>query len=67
MCGVELGRRDDFRQLFHVHRFDIDNIYIVISQDESQDRGVLTETLVTDIEIPQVDPEIISRNVGFLV
>lgn len=42
--GVEFGGRDDFRQLLHVCGLDIDNV----------------KTLVLDVQIPQVDPEIVA-------
>lgn len=44
--GVEFGSRDDFGELFHVRGLDIHNV----------------ETLVLNVEVPQVDAEIITAD-----
>jgi len=48
---VEFGRGDNFGEFFHVGRFDIDNV----------------ETLVLDVEVPEVNPEIITTYEGLSV
>jgi hypothetical protein len=48
---VELSRSDDFCQLFHVGRLDVDDI----------------ETLILNVEVPQIDPEIIATNESLAV
>lgn len=48
---VELGCRDDFGQLLHVCRLDIHDI----------------ETLVLDVEVPQVDSEIVTADKGLAI
>lgn len=60
---------NDFCQFFHVDRFDVDNIcwgteYQKLPQNDGNKR---TETLVTDVEVPEVDAEIIGRDVRFTV
>ena len=44
--GMELSSRDDLCQLFHVCRFDIDNI----------------EALVLNVKVPQVDPKVVAAD-----
>lgn len=41
---MELGGGDDFCQLFHIGRLDINNI----------------EALILNVEVPQIDPEIVT-------
>lgn len=48
---MELGRCDHLSELLHVVRLDVDNV----------------ETLVRDVEIPQVDAQIIRRDEGLAV
>lgn len=48
---MELGGRDDFSKLLHVRRFDVNDV----------------EALILDIEVPQVDPEVVTADEGFLV
>lgn len=48
---VELSRCNDLRQLLHVCRFDIHNV----------------ETLVLDVEVPQVDSEIVTADKGLAI
>ena len=43
---MELGCRDDLRQLLHVRRLDVDNI----------------KALVLDIQVPQINPQIVTAN-----
>mmetsp|Transcript_51447 Transcript_51447/g.129077 ORF Transcript_51447/g.129077 Transcript_51447/m.129077 type:complete len:219 (-) Transcript_51447:624-1280(-) len=51
VCGVELGGRDYLRQLLHVCGLDVHNI----------------EALVVDGQVPQVDAQIVRRDVCFPV
>jgi len=61
--GVKLCRCDNFCQFFHVHGLDINNICesslkkegLLMNTAIKARRCMLTETLVTDIEIPQID------------
>lgn len=48
---MEFGRGDNFGEFFHVGRLDIDNV----------------ETLVLDVEVPEVNPEIIAAYEGLSV
>ena len=48
---VELGCCDDFCQFFHIGRFDVDDV----------------ETLILNVEVPQVYPKIITANEGLPV
>lgn len=43
---MKLGSSDDLRKLFHVCRLDVDDV----------------ETLVLDVQIPQVDSQIVARD-----
>lgn len=43
---MELGSRDDFSELFHVGRFDVDNI----------------EALILDVEVPEVNAQVITAD-----
>ena len=45
VCWMEFGSRDDFSQLFHVGRLDVHYV----------------ETLIRDIEMPEIDAQIVSR------
>lgn len=66
---VELGSRDDFCQLLHVDGFDIENVcsestlvslrYIAHAWTSTG----RTETLVADVEVPQIDSQVISAHV----
>lgn len=49
--GVEFGGRDDFRQLLHVRRLDVDDV----------------EALVLNIQVPQVHPQVVATDEGFPV
>lgn len=66
--GMELGRSDDFSQLLHVHRFDVDDICV---RHKWQSRGykgaLLTEALVTNIKVPEIYSKIVSGDVSFLI
>jgi len=48
---VELSRGDDFGQFLHICRLYINDV----------------EALVLDIEIPQIDPEIVTADEGFAI
>ena len=48
---MELRSCDDFSELFHVRRLDIDNV----------------EALILDIEVPEVYPQVIRADVGFSI
>lgn len=48
---MELGRRDDLRQFLHVGRLDVDDV----------------EALVGYLQVPQVEPEVVRRQVRLLV
>lgn len=48
---MELGRRDDLRQFLHVGRLDVDDV----------------EALVGDLQVPQIKPEVVRREVRLLV
>lgn len=50
-CRVEFSGRNHLRQLLHVGGFNIDNI----------------ETLVLDVEVPQIHSEVIAANEGFAI
>ena len=53
---MEFGRSDDLGQLLHIDRLDIHNVYPKVSTSMITNRSyLLTETLVTDIEIPKID------------
>ncbi|KAI6754410.1 hypothetical protein HG530_012924 [Fusarium avenaceum] len=49
--GVKFGGRDDFGELFHVGRLDINNV----------------ETLILNIEVPKIDPQIITADKGLSI
>lgn len=49
--GVKFGSRDDFGELFHVGRLDINNV----------------KTLILNIEVPKIDPQIITADKGLSV
>lgn len=44
--GVEFGGGDDFRELFHIRGFYIDNV----------------EALVLNVEIPQINPKVVTAD-----
>ena len=49
--GMEFGGRDDFGQFFHVCRLDVHNV----------------ETLILDVEIPQVNAQVVTANEGLAI
>jgi len=49
--GMELGCRDDLSELFHVRRLDVDYV----------------EALVLDIEVPEVDPQVVTADECFAI
>lgn len=49
--GVEFGSSDNFCQLFHIRRLNVNNI----------------EALVLNIQIPEVDPEVIAADEGLAI
>lgn len=48
---MELGRSDDLGKLLHVRRFDVHDV----------------ETLVLNVQVPEIDPKIITANEGFSI
>ena len=68
MNRMELGRSDNFSQLFHVHRFDVND---VCKSHQRRSRGhkgaTLTKALVTNVEVPKVYPKVVGGDVGFLI
>jgi hypothetical protein len=64
---VELGGSNDLGEFLHVDWLDIDNVYISASVSVGATLKRLTEALVTDVEVPQVDPQVIGGNVRFLI
>jgi hypothetical protein len=55
---MELCGSNDFRQLLHVDGLDIDDIWGIDCASEKPGHTsvrALTETLIADIEIPEVD------------
>lgn len=68
MNGMELGRSDDFSQLLHVHRFDVDDVCARHKRRSRGNKGTsLTKTLVTNVKIPEVYPKIVGGDVSFLI
>lgn len=64
---MEFGRSDDLRKLLHVHWLDVDNVWLTpVSFPQTQwtdsTRG-LTEALIADVQVPQVDSQVICRDV----
>lgn len=58
LCRMELCGSNDFRQLLHVDGLDIDDIWGIDCASEKPGHTsvrALTETLIADIEIPEVD------------
>lgn len=48
---VELGGSDDLSKLFHVSRFDVDNV----------------EALVLDIQVPEIDAQVVAADVRLAI
>lgn len=66
---MELGGGDDLCKFLHIDRFDVYDVWrdkVSGRATATADRG-RTEALVADTEIPQVDAEIVCRNVGLLI
>jgi len=63
MYWVELGRRYHLRQLLHVDRFDVDDVWDQYTAACLPALRGLTKALVADVQVPQVDPQIICRDV----
>jgi hypothetical protein len=65
---VEFSSGNDLCKFLHVYRLDIDNVWpsadcpIYISG-----RCQLTEALITNVEVPQVDSQIIGRDISLLI
>ena len=69
LCRMKLGSRDNLGEFFHVSWLDVHNVYVdrnVRIRAKRHSRK-LTETLIADVQIPEVDPQIISRNVRLLI
>ena len=49
--GVELCRRYDFRKLFHISRFDVNDV----------------EALILYIEVPEIDSKVVTADEGLAV
>jgi hypothetical protein len=69
---VKLGSRNDFGKFFHVSWLNIHNICARKRRYHKRKRAdyhieQLTETLITDVQIPEVDPEVICGDVRLLV
>lgn len=76
---MELGRRDDFGQFFHVDGFDIEDVWInddsvsttrrnlERSQSRREGKGRRTERLIGNVQVPQVDPEVVCAHVRLSV
>jgi hypothetical protein len=62
---VEFSSGNDLCEFLHVDRLDIDNV--CMSAYSQAWTKKLTEALITDIEIPQVDPQIIGRDISLLI
>lgn len=61
-CCYDLG------QLFHIHRFNINDVCRQLISPKYVESGPgRTETLVTDVQVPQINPQIVGRNVRLLV
>jgi hypothetical protein len=68
MDGMELGGSDDFCQLLHVYRFDVDDVCTRHKRRSRDYKGAsLTEALVTNIKVPEIYPKIVSGDVSFLI
>jgi hypothetical protein len=79
MRWVELARCDDFCELFHVRWFNIHDVYritrsdVIVRGNPSRLRQKRvnveprTKTLVTDVQIPQIDSKVVSGYVCLLV
>lgn len=71
MHRVKFGRGDDLCQLLHVGWFDIYDVCTRIDPSNSDDQKFkepkLTEAAVTNVEIPKINPEIVSGKVGLLI
>jgi hypothetical protein len=68
--GVELGCSNDFGKLLHVDWLDVHDVYIaegmaVRHKNTQSERH--TETSIADVQVPQVDSKVISRDVRFLI
>ena len=68
---MELGGRDDFSKLLHVSRFDVHDVCtggdIERKERKRRDEKQRTEALVTDVQIPEVDTQIVCGNVCLLI
>lgn len=69
LCRMEFSSRDNLCEFFHVSWLDVHNVYVdrnvrIRAKRHSRE---LTETLIADVQIPEVDPQIISRNVRLLI
>jgi hypothetical protein len=70
LCRMEFSSRDNLREFLHVSWLDVHNVYVdrnVMIRANRHSTEQLTETLIADVQIPEVDPQIISRNVRLLI
>lgn len=65
---MELCGCDHFRQFFHIDRLDVENVWLG-HQNLLSGYGqiALTETLVADVEVPEIDSQVVGRHVCFAV
>jgi len=62
---VEFSSGNDLCELFHVDRLNIDNVWLSAYPQAWTTK--LTEALITDVKIPQVDPQVIGRDISLLI
>jgi hypothetical protein len=62
---VEFSSGDDLCEFLHVYRLDIDNVWP--SASSTCGKRQLTEALITNVEVPQVDSQIIGRDISLLI
>lgn len=69
--GVKLSGGDDLGQLLHVHWLDIHDVFPTDKHPDEDmrmsKRGLLTEATVADIQVPEVNSQVIRRDIRFLV
>ena len=77
---MKLGCCDNFGELFHVGRLDVDNVckaerwneinpakFFFVSRQNKMAASRLTKTLIGDLEMPQVDSQIVGRHERLLI
>jgi hypothetical protein len=73
LCRMKFGSCDNLSKFFHVSRLDIHDICVSKRPNHKKrerieyHREQLTETLITDVQIPEVDPEVVCGDVRLLV